>query len=84
MLLDRNENVSMTIDLNQLTTSNNASRAAKGDVGKNEQLKVLLRHLPVWLFLNRCIYVVFVFLLHTIRYEPTIMCIRPNRIDRRW
>jgi hypothetical protein len=42
-MLDRDENVSMTIDLNHLTTSNNASRAAGGDVGKNEQFKAIVR-----------------------------------------
>jgi hypothetical protein len=66
------------------------------DVAKNQQLKVLwLSHPPVQALKhcqtrqgssssNLCIHVVFVFLLHTIRYEPTIMCIRQNKIDRRW
>jgi hypothetical protein len=41
-MLDGDESVSMTIDLSQLT-SNDASRAAGGDVGKNEQFKAIVR-----------------------------------------
>jgi hypothetical protein len=84
MLLKSGEKVRVTVDLTSLTTTGTGHvNSHAGEVEKNEQFVIVVKP-EEGSSSNRRVCIVFVFLLHTIRYEPTIMCIRPNRIDRRW